>query len=66
MYLEPWHPDVFDFLDLRKNTGSEENRCRDLFFALWVSDIFMKRVEEDGMWSMFCPCECPGKLLRPS
>eukprot|EP00961_Rhodomonas_salina_P277030 3743894-Rhodomonas_salina.4 len=60
MYLEPWHPDVMDFLDLRKNTGSEENRCRDLFFALWIADLFMERVEQDGQWSMFCPCECPG------
>jgi ribonucleoside-diphosphate reductase alpha subunit len=60
MYLEPWHPDVFDFLDLRKNTGSEENRCRDLFLALWIPDLFMKRVEENGTWSMFCPCDCPG------
>jgi ribonucleoside-diphosphate reductase subunit M1 len=60
MYLEPWHPDVFDFLDLRKNTGTEENRCRDLFLALWIPDLFMKRVEENGDWSMFCPCDCPG------
>ena len=110
MYLEPWHADVFDFLDLRKNTGSEENRCRyefvvcalpfaclqickssvhylvtsvhvccfvicgltrflsvndrvrirDLFLALWIPDLFMKRVEENGTWSLFCPCECPG------
>ena len=60
MYLEPWHPDIHDFLDLRKNTGSEENRCRDLFLALWVSDLFMKRVEENKDWSLFCPCECPG------
>ena len=60
MYLEPWHPDVFDFLDLRKNTGTEENRCRDLFLALWIPDLFMKRVEENGDWSFFCPCDCPG------
>eukprot|EP00802_Teleaulax_amphioxeia_P006652 Tamp_06656.p1 GENE.Tamp_06656~~Tamp_06656.p1 ORF type:complete len:831 (+),score=294.83 Tamp_06656:66-2495(+) len=60
MYLEPWHPDVFDFLDLRKNTGTEENRCRDLFLALWIPDLFMKRVEENGEWSFFCPCDCPG------
>ena len=60
MYLEPWHPDVFDFLDLRKNTGTEENRCRDLFLALWIPDLFMKRVEDNGEWSMFCPCDCPG------
>ena len=60
MYLEPWHPDVFDFLDLRKNTGTEENRCRDLFLALWIPDLFMQRVEENGDWSFFCPCDCPG------
>jgi len=60
MYLEPWHPDVFDFLDLRKNMGTEENRCRDLFLALWIPDLFMKRVEDNGEWSMFCPCDCPG------
>jgi ribonucleoside-diphosphate reductase alpha subunit len=60
MYLEPWHPDVHDFLDLRKNTGSEENRCRDLFLALWIPDLFMKRVEANAEWSLFCPCECPG------
>jgi ribonucleoside-diphosphate reductase alpha subunit len=60
MYLEPWHPDVHDFLDLRKNTGSEENRCRDLFLALWIPDLFMQRVEDNGDWSLFCPCECPG------
>jgi ribonucleotide reductase alpha subunit len=59
MYLEPWHPDVFDFLDLHKNTVTEENRCHDLFLALWIPDFFMKRVEEDGDWSMFCPCDCP-------
>jgi ribonucleotide reductase alpha subunit len=53
MYLEPWHADVFDFLDLRKNTGTEEARCRDLFFALWIPDLFMKRVEEAGNWSLF-------------
>jgi ribonucleotide reductase alpha subunit len=59
MYLEPWHPDVFDFLDLRKNTVTEENSCHELFLALWIPDLFMKRVEEDGDWSMFCPCDCP-------
>jgi ribonucleoside-diphosphate reductase alpha chain len=53
MYLEPWHADVFEFLDLRKNTGTEEARCRDLFFALWIPDLFMKRVEEAGNWSLF-------------
>lgn len=60
VYLEPWHDDIMDFLDLKKNTGSEELRARDLFLALWVSDLFMKRVEEDGEWSLFCPNEAPG------
>ncbi|KAH9386599.1 ribonucleoside-diphosphate reductase subunit M1 [Nematocida major] len=55
VYLEPWHMDVFDFLDLRKNTGKEEMRTRNLFLGLWVPDLFMKRVEEDGQWSLFCP-----------
>ncbi|MXV50847.1 ribonucleoside-diphosphate reductase subunit alpha [Pedobacter sp. HMF7647] len=60
IYLEPWHADIFEFLDLKKNHGKEENRARDLFYALWVSDLFMKRVEEDGQWSLFCPHEAPG------
>jgi ribonucleoside-diphosphate reductase alpha chain len=60
IYLEPWHADVFEFLDLRKNHGKEEMRARDLFYALWICDLFMKRVEEDGMWSLFCPNEAPG------
>ena len=60
IYLEPWHADIFDFLDLKKNHGKEENRARDLFYALWVSDLFMKRVEADGNWSLFCPHEAPG------
>lgn len=60
IYLEPWHDDVFDFLELRKNHGKEELRCRDLFTALWIPDLFMKRVEEDGDWSLFCPNEAPG------
>jgi len=60
MYLEPWHADVFDFLDLRKNTGKEEARARDLFYALWIPDLFMKRVEENGDWTLMCPHECPG------
>jgi ribonucleoside-diphosphate reductase alpha chain len=60
IYLEPWHADIFDFLDLRKNHGKEEMRARDLFFALWISDLFMKRVQEDGEWSLFCPNEAPG------
>jgi ribonucleoside-diphosphate reductase alpha chain len=60
IYLEPWHADVFDFLDLRKNTGAEEKRARDLFLALWMPDLFMKRVEQDGVWTLMCPNECPG------
>jgi ribonucleoside-diphosphate reductase subunit M1 len=60
IYLEPWHPDVFDFLDLRKNLGKEEARARDLFYGLWTPDLFMKRVEQNGDWSLFCPNECPG------
>ncbi|KAG2176605.1 hypothetical protein INT44_007269 [Umbelopsis vinacea] len=59
MYLEPWHADVFDFLDLKKNTGKEENRARDLFYALWIPDLFMKRVEANGDWTLFCPSEAP-------
>ena len=59
IYLEPWHPDIFEFLDLRKNHGKEEMRARDLFYALWTPDLFMKRVEADGEWSLFCPNECP-------
>ena len=60
VYLEPWHADVFEFLDLRKNHGKEEMRARDLFLALWVCDLFMKRVEANGDWSLFCPHEAPG------
>lgn len=60
IYLEPWHADVFDFLDLKKNTGKEEMRARDLFYALWIPDLFMRRVESDGMWSLMCPHQCPG------
>lgn len=60
IYLETWHADIFDFLDLRKNHGKEEMRARDLFPALWVSDLFMKRVEENGEWSLFCPHEAKG------
>jgi ribonucleoside-diphosphate reductase alpha subunit len=59
IYLEPWHADVFEFLDLRKNHGKEELRARDLFYALWIPDLFMKRVEENGNWSLFCPNEAP-------
>jgi ribonucleoside-diphosphate reductase alpha chain len=60
MYLEPWHADVEDFLKMKLNTGSEEDRARDLFYALWIPDLFMERVEADGDWSLFCPNEAPG------
>lgn len=60
IYIEPWHADVFDFLDLKKNHGKEEQRARDLFFALWIPDLFMKRVEDNGDWTLMCPNECPG------
>jgi len=60
MYIEPWHADVFDFLDMRKNHGKEEQRARDLFYALWIPDLFMKRVETNGTWTLMCPNECPG------
>jgi ribonucleotide reductase alpha subunit len=59
IYLEPWHSDVEDFLDMRKNHGDEELRARDLFYALWISDVFMERVKENGKWSLLCPHECP-------
>ncbi len=60
IYLEPWHPDIDDFLDMRKNHGDEEMRARDLFYALWISDLFMERVKANAKWSLFCPHECPG------
>ena len=60
IYLEPWHADIFDFLDLKKNHGKEELRARDLFYAMWCSDLFMKRVEENAEWSLFCPSEAKG------
>ncbi len=60
VYVEPWHADIFDFLDLKKNHGKEELRARDLFYALWIPDLFMQRVKENGDWSLFCPNECPG------
>ncbi|MDH5604014.1 MAG: ribonucleoside-diphosphate reductase subunit alpha, partial [Cyclobacteriaceae bacterium] len=60
IYLEPWHADILSFLDLKKNHGKEELRARDLFYALWIPDLFMKRVQENGMWSLFCPNEAPG------
>ncbi|MCM8569835.1 ribonucleoside-diphosphate reductase subunit alpha [Gramella jeungdoensis] len=60
IYVEPWHADIFDFLDLKKNHGKEEMRARDLFYAMWMPDLFMKRVQEDGKWTLMCPNECPG------
>ncbi len=60
IYVEPWHADIFDFLDLKKNTGKEEMRARDLFYAMWIPDLFMKRVQEDADWTLMCPNECPG------
>ena len=61
IYLEPWHSDIFDFLEMRKNHGDEEMKARDLFYALWISDLFMERVKDkNGKWSLFCPHECPG------
>jgi len=60
VYIEPWHADIFDFLDLKKNHGKEEQRARDLFYALWIPDLFMKRVKENGDWTLMCPHECPG------
>jgi ribonucleoside-diphosphate reductase alpha chain len=60
IYLEPWHADVEDFLEMRKNHGDEESKARDLFYALWISDLFMERVKANAKWSLFCPHECPG------
>jgi ribonucleoside-diphosphate reductase alpha subunit len=60
IYLEPWHPDIEDFLEMKKNHGDEELKGRDLFYALWVPDLFMERVKENAKWSLFCPHECPG------
>ncbi|WP_340201374.1 ribonucleoside-diphosphate reductase subunit alpha [Ascidiimonas sp. W6] len=60
IYVEPWHADIFDFLDLKKNHGKEEMRARDLFYAMWIPDLFMKRVEQDSTWTLMCPNECPG------
>jgi len=60
IYLEPWHPDIQDFLELKKNHGDEEMKARDLFYALWISDLFMERVKNNLKWSLFCPNECPG------
>lgn len=60
IYLEPWHGDIFEFLDLKKNTGKEEVRARDMFYALWIPDLFMQRVEANEKWSLMCPHDCPG------
>lgn len=60
VYIEPWHADIFDFCELRRNVGDEDSKARDLFLALWTPDLFMKRVEENGKWSLMCPDECPG------
>ncbi|WP_298541828.1 ribonucleoside-diphosphate reductase subunit alpha [uncultured Aquimarina sp.] len=60
IYVEPWHADIFDFLDLKKNHGKEEMRARDLFYAMWIPDLFMKRVQDDAEWTLMCPNECPG------
>jgi len=60
IYLEPWHADIFDFLELKKNHGNELERARDLFYGLWITDLFMERVQENGKWSLFCPDKCPG------
>lgn len=60
MYMEPWHADIFDWLELRKNHGKEEHRARDLFYGLWINDLFMRRVERNEEWTLMCPNECPG------
>jgi ribonucleoside-diphosphate reductase subunit M1 len=60
IYVEPWHADIFGFLELKKNTGVEEERARDLFYALWIPDLFMQRVQDDEQWSLMCPHDCPG------
>ncbi|UII77440.1 ribonucleoside-diphosphate reductase subunit alpha [Flagellimonas sp. HMM57] len=66
IYVEPWHADIFDFLDLKKNHGKEEMRARDLFYAMWIPDLFMKRVEADGDWTLMCPNECPNLFTTHS
>ena len=58
--MEPWHSDIIEFLDLRKNHGDEELRARDLFYALWIPDLFMEKVKSDSDWCLFCPDKCPG------
>jgi ribonucleotide reductase alpha subunit len=60
IYLEPWHADIVDFLDLKKNQGDEETRARDLFYSLWIPDLFMEKVKTNDDWCLFCPDECPG------
>jgi len=66
IYMEPWHADIYDFLDLKKNHGKEEMRARDLFYAMWISDLFMKRVEGNQDWTLMCPNECPGLFTKHS
>ncbi|MFS4455152.1 ribonucleoside-diphosphate reductase subunit alpha [Maribacter sp. 2304DJ31-5] len=66
LYLEPWHADIYEFLDLKKNHGKEEMRARDLFYAMWISDLFMKRVEANEDWTLMCPNECPGLFTNHS
>jgi len=66
IYIEPWHADIFEFLELKKNHGKEEMRARDLFYAMWIPDLFMKRVEADGEWTLMCPNECPGLFTTHS
>ena len=60
MYLEPWHANIFEFIELRKNHGNEDERTRDIYTGLWVPDLFMKRVRDDDYWTLMCPLECPG------
>lgn len=66
IYVEPWHADIYDFLDLKKNHGKEEMRARDLFYAMWIPDLFMKRVEANEEWTLMCPNECPGLFTNHS
>ncbi len=66
IYVEPWHADIYDFLELKKNHGKEEMRARDLFYAMWIPDLFMKRVEADAEWTLMCPNECPGLFTSHS
>jgi len=62
MYLEPWHPDIYEFIELKKNHGHEHHRARDLFYAMWIPDLFMRRVDANGQWSIMCPNQCPGLM----